>query len=387
MNEEKNKSYRSAQAASYGMGNYETVNKIYDECRFNSSQGHGFAAERANDHIDKLTGHFSRIVGDNNAANGPDRWVNGVCYQTKYYSTARGSINAGFENNGSGTYRYMQGPFKPMKLEVPSDQYEQAVEIMREKIENGQVPGIKDPQKANDLIKRGYISYDQSVKIAKAGTIESIVYDAASGAVIGLAAGGISFTLTCAIAMLCGEDFEDAKKLGINNSIEAGKRSALTALFAGQLSKSAFNSALIPGSKALAGLLGPETSAAIVNSFRIGPDIFGAAAVNGCAKILRGNILSSVAALGVFTAMDAVKYAKKEITGKQLSHRAAGNAATIAAGSAGFLLGQAIIPIPVIGGLIGSFIAGATSGCIVNDTTYLLEEINPMIVENTSTAD
>ena len=48
------------------IGHYGTINKGYDEERFHSKQGHGFAAERANDLYDKLTGHKSQIVGDDN---------------------------------------------------------------------------------------------------------------------------------------------------------------------------------------------------------------------------------------------------------------------------------------------------------------------------------
>lgn len=40
--------------------------------RFNSKQGHGFAAERANTRIDLLYGREASILGDNNAKNGPD---------------------------------------------------------------------------------------------------------------------------------------------------------------------------------------------------------------------------------------------------------------------------------------------------------------------------
>ncbi len=368
------KKERGINAASYSMGNYGTVNKLFEETRFNSAQGHGFAAERANDHIDKLTGHFTKIVGDDNAANGPDRWVNGFYFQTKYYSTARGSVNAGFENNGAGTYRYLTAFNKPMKLEVPADQYDKAVEVMEEKIRNGQIPGINNPDRASELIKKGYVSYEQSVRIAKAGTIESIVYDSASGAVIGLAAGGISYTLTCAIAMLNGEKIENAKKVALINGMAAGKRSALTAVVASQIAKTGINSALIPGSEMVAGAFGTEASATVVNAFRSGANIYGAAALNGCAKLIRGNIITASAAVGVLTAIDAVRCAKKEITKEELLHRAAGNTATVTAGSIGFILGQTVIPIPIIGGLIGSFIAGTTTGCIVKDATNLIEE-------------
>ena len=43
----------SAEAAGIGMGNYGNVNKLYEEEKFHSRQGHGFSAERANHFYDK----------------------------------------------------------------------------------------------------------------------------------------------------------------------------------------------------------------------------------------------------------------------------------------------------------------------------------------------
>lgn len=52
--------------------------------KFQAAQGHGFAAEQANNLHDILTGKDAKIVGGDNAKDGPDRMVNGVNIQTKY---------------------------------------------------------------------------------------------------------------------------------------------------------------------------------------------------------------------------------------------------------------------------------------------------------------
>lgn len=52
--------------------------------KFQATQGHGFAAEQANNLHDILTGKDAKIVGGDNAKDGPDRMVNGVNIQTKY---------------------------------------------------------------------------------------------------------------------------------------------------------------------------------------------------------------------------------------------------------------------------------------------------------------
>ena len=64
--------------------------------------------------------------------------------QTKYYSSPESSVNAAFEN---GQYRY-----PGMKLEVPKDQYDKAVQIMRERISSGKVPGVTDPNMAEQIV-------------------------------------------------------------------------------------------------------------------------------------------------------------------------------------------------------------------------------------------
>ena len=48
-----------------------------------------------------------------------------------------------------------------MQLEVPSDQYEEAIRIMEEKIRNGQVPGCKNPKDASKIIRKGNITLNR----------------------------------------------------------------------------------------------------------------------------------------------------------------------------------------------------------------------------------
>ena len=352
--------------AGYAAGDFVAVNKLFDEERFNASQGHGFAAERANNLADQATGHIAKVVGDDNAKNGADRWVNGTLIQTKYYATARGSINACFEDGGAGKYRYTDLFFRPMKVEVPSDQYDSAVAVMKEKILNGQIPGVHDPERASALVVKGHCSYEQAVCVAKAGTVESLTYDAATGMVAGLAAGGISATVSYLLAKAGDKSKEESREKAIKSGVSVGTKAAATTVVAGQLSKTGLNSALTGGSELVASAMGPQASAAIVNAFRSGSNIYGAAAVKSCAKLLRGNVITGCAMAAVLSAGDAVKLCNKEITGEQFTKKAAGNVAMISAGKAGFIMGQTLIPIPVVGGLIGSFVAGAVAGKVTD---------------------
>ena len=80
---------------------------------------------------------------------------------------------------------------KPMLIEVPSNKYDDAIRAMEEKIRRGQVEGISNPEEAKNIIRKGHFTYEQAINIAKAGTIESITYDAVNGSVIATVIAGV----------------------------------------------------------------------------------------------------------------------------------------------------------------------------------------------------
>src|SRR5690606_5741386 len=137
--------------------------------RMLGSRGHGIAAERANDLIDKALGKDAVILGDDNSKNGADRLVNGDTIQTKYCASGGKAISECFED---GKFRYIQNG-KPMQIEVPKDKYDQAVQSMRDRIDRGDLKelGITDPNQANSIIRKGNVTYKTAQRIAKAGTI------------------------------------------------------------------------------------------------------------------------------------------------------------------------------------------------------------------------
>ena len=159
------------------------VGKSYVEEKFHGARGHGFAAERANNLHDNIMGKNAYIVGDGNEKNGADRIVNGINIQSKYCASGSKCVRECFDSNGN--FRYYNDPKNfqdPMQIEVPSDKYEDAVRAMQERINKGQVPGVKD---AKEIIRKGNVTYEQAKNIAKAGTIESLTYDSVNGIKIG----------------------------------------------------------------------------------------------------------------------------------------------------------------------------------------------------------
>lgn len=367
-----------AQAGGISFGTYRTTNKLYDEENFHANQGHGFAAEKANDLYDKITGH--KIVpnaGADNAKDGFDRIVDGIQIQTKYYRTGKDCIDACFGEDGRFRY-YNTNTGEPMQIEVPLDKYDAAVHTMEDKIRNGKVEGVSDPKVAKDIVRKGHFTYEQARKIAKSGTVESITYDSVKGAVVAGSAFGITSILTFATSVWGGEDFDVALKNSIYSGVRVGGTAFITSVLSSQLSKAGLNSILVASSENFIAFLGPKASAVLANAFRSGKKIYGIAATKHAAKVLRGNVISSGVSFVVLSTFDVADIVRRRISGKQLVKNLANSAATIGGGSAGWIGGSAIgsMILPgagaVVGGLIGSIAAGSVAG---KSTNHLMGKV------------
>ena len=157
--------------------------------------------------------------------------------------------------------------------------------------------------------------------------------------------------------------------------MKVGGISFVTAIFAGQLSKAGLNSLLVGSSEAVVRVMGPKTSALLVNAFRQGKNIYGAAAMKSASKLLRGNIITGSASVVILSAGDVVNIFRGRISGKQLFKNVTNTASSVAGGTAGWVGGAAAgaaigsaVPIigtavgGVIGGLAGAFGGGALAG-------------------------
>jgi hypothetical protein len=188
-----------------GSGSYRSSINYADNVVLGAKRGHGFAAEKANHLKDVFRGEDAKIIGGDNAKNGADRLVNGIEIQTKYCASGSKCVSECFTN---GKFRYFNSDGTPMKIEVPSDAYESAVQAMKERIKKGQVKGVTDPSQAKEIVKKGSFTYQQVRNIAKFGTIESLTYDAANGVRLAGSAMGISVAISFAIATWNGKDWE-----------------------------------------------------------------------------------------------------------------------------------------------------------------------------------
>ena len=127
-----------------------------------------------------------------------------------------------------------------MKIEVPADQYSQAIEYMKTRISNGQVPGASDPNMAYDIIRKGKLTYNQALNLAKAGTIESITFDVATGAVTCLSAFGISSVAAFAQVFWVTKDYKKAAKSALYTGIQVYGLAFAGGIIASQISRTSF---------------------------------------------------------------------------------------------------------------------------------------------------
>ena len=374
-----------AKMGGLGIGAYRTVNTQYEEEKFHARQGHGFAAERSNDLYDRLTGHKAKIVGDDNAKNGADRIVDGVQIQSKYCASGKGCIDACFDEKG---FRYYMNNGKPMQVEVPSDKYDEAVKAMEDKIRQGKVEGVTDPEEAKKIVRKGHFTYAQAKNIAKAGTIESLTYDSVKGMVTAASAFGVTATITLATSLWNGDDFDEAMKLATYSGLKVGGTAFVTSVLAAQLSKAGLNSAMVSSSEAIVSMMGPKASAMLVNAFRSGAKpIYGAAAMKSAAKLLRGNIITSGVTFVVMSSADVINIFQGKISGKQLFKNMVNTASTIGGGTGGWMAGAAagstILPGvgTIIGGIAGSMIGGAAAGKVSSGIMngFIEDDANEMI--------
>lgn len=339
--------------------------------RYHTKGGHGFAAEDVNTLVDRAFGRASRIISASNQANGADRLVDGVLVQSKYCATPVETIRAAFDAQGG--YRY-----SGQELEVPRDQYEACVELMSERISEGRVPGVTERADAEKLVRQGTVTYEQARNIARAGTVESLIYDAANQAVTCGAALSISAAVTYAQQRRRGVSRRDAAL----SAVGSGAMSGLSTLIVGVLSAQVLRTALAAKATVLvrgllkAAVAGSGSGRQVVESIArasLGRAVHGAAAVNHVSKLFRTNALTGVITLGVTCTPDFYRAAlKRSISWRQFTKNALANSGGVAGGTVGWFggatagaaVGTAVAPGvgTTIGGIVGGIVGSLGGG-------------------------
>lgn len=360
---------------------------VEQKASINTPAGHGEMAEEAITLADRFLGLDATVVGRDNAKDGADRVVNDIFIQTKYYNSARGSLEACFRPE-DGMYRYMKDG-QPMQLEVPKDQYERVLQGFERKIEQGKVPGVTDPKEARKIVRKGRLTYNQAVNLTKPGTIESLTYDAMTGAVMCSCAFGITFVATVFLTWRKTGDIKQAAKAGMSAGIQVFGISFVQHMVVSQIARTGLANALLAPSQYVVGKLGYQASATIVNGIRALSGkgaIYGAAASKHLAKILRSNVITSALTFAVFSIPETYNLASKKISAAQYTKNMSVLIGSIAGGAGGAVVagvaaakiagaaGTAVAPgvgtaVGIAGGFVGG-IVGAKAVDVVGDILH-----------------
>lgn len=270
--------------------------------KYHTLGGHGFAAEDVNTLIDRLTAKKAEVVGVSNQLHGADRLVDGVLIQSKYYASPSQTVRAAFGPEGAFLY-------EGQVLEVPRDQFSECVELMAERIADGQVPNVSNPAEAEKLVRQGAVTYEQAKNVARAGTVESLIFDAGTQCVSCVSVFSVAAAVTFAQQRWSGKSSKEAAKAAVGSASASGLSTLIIGVLSAQILRTKVAAAATVTVRGLlkATVSGPGPGREIVECVAkasLGKAVHGAAAVNHVAKLLRTNAVTGVIALGVTSAPD-----------------------------------------------------------------------------------
>lgn len=321
----------------------------------NGARGHGYAAEYANNALDRITGKNVKNVAQElengkQIKHGADKIINSVEIQTKYYKTAEESIGAAFVHKKA---IYIDKHGNMMQIEVPRDQYQKALKLMQKRIDSGQVTGAQTGDSAEKYLKKGWFTYEQSHNIAKAGTIEGIGVDMLNGSITSMYSTSFSGIMVFAAEIWNGKSPKDAVHSSFEVTYKIFGKSIFLYTMTMQLSRKEFANLFTKNftkdmlSKGFEGIQNPIYFIAdkLANSIN--------------KSVWMSNIgLKSVSARGIIsnTIMGLVTFApdiSRALSGKISKKQLLKNSSVSSSAIIGSTVGQAIIPIPVFGSILG----------------------------------
>lgn len=382
-------------AATSGLYNANAQDVAFDAAygAAQGNKGHGNFAEKAGVRIDRLNGNKTEWVGPDNRKDGADKIVNNKAVQCKYCSSASSSVSNCFRTNkttGAKEFRYYDLNGKPMQVEVPKDQYEKAVESFERRIKKGEVPGVTDPAEARNIIRKGDLTYQQAKNLAKAGTVESITYDAVTGAINCSAIGGISALVSFGVTYWRTKDIKKAAENALSTGVKVFGVSFVGGILSAQLARTSAPVMLKPASDALEKALGYKNVQFFINSLRSLQGkgaISGVAASNSFVKALQANVISQGVFFAVFSAADTYRVMANKISGSQYAKNlvslatgmvgaaASSVGAGAVAGEIGRKMGKKVHPkLGQVIGLAAGFAGGTVSSMAAHFVGNLFKE-------------
>ena len=252
---------------------------------------------------------------------------------------------------------------------------------MRKRIAEGKVPGLSNSADAEKIVKQGTVTYRQARNIARAGNIESLMFDTKTQTVTCTYVFAISFAINFAQGRWRGQSAEDAMKRAFGSAFATGGTTLIIGVVSAQLLRT--RAAAIGAVTVRKGMrvvshtnIGRHAIHRIAAG-SLGKPIYGGAATSHVSKLLRSNAITLVAATAMMTAPDFYRAAfDGSISWQQFTKNLSVNAAGIAGGVGGWMGGAAVggaagSAFPIVGTAAGAIvggIAGALGGGFVTSS-------------------
>jgi hypothetical protein len=337
--------------------------------KYHTLCGHGFTAEDANAMRDLWLGRSVKRVGTSNTLNGPDRISAGVAVQTKYCASASASLKATF--GADRQYRYPR-----QVLEVPPEQADDVVAALALAITEGRMGEVTDPALAGSLVRKGSVSHEQSRRIARKANRDSLTFDARLHAANAAISAGISFGADIFNSRQKGRARRHRAAQAVSAAAVAGTKTLFTGVVTSQLLRT-------QGARKMTVMMRRGVRVAVRTSVgrkavnavagaSLGKAAVGAAAVIHCSKLMRSSMVGGTVTLVVGIVPNIGRAMVGKMTWSQLGRNSVEDAASTAAGMAGwtlcytfgsiacatFLTGGAVLVGAALIGTVGAAAAG-----------------------------
>ncbi|WP_104707459.1 hypothetical protein [Helicobacter ailurogastricus] len=319
----------------------------------NPKTGHGWMAEILNNRIDVKAGKDAQIVGGDNAKGGADRLVDGMEVQSKYYESAEKSLDAYFYSKDSqgNEIVYLDRNGKPMSLEIPKDQYDEALKLIDEGKYDEKLAkmGTTKEEFKEDLIPG--VSTQEAKNTAKFFTKESLEFDSERAGIVARTSLGVSFVCNTALLLLRGDDVKDALKSALLASMLNASKSFVVSIMAMQAQRIGALDNLLK-SVINFDFKGNRIGRGLAQISGAGKGISQNAAAN---TVLRSSVVTAGVTIILNSGMEVIQLARGKISGMQCFKNIMVGGVQVVGATAGALAGAAMT----------GFVTGATSGSVI----------------------
>lgn len=252
-------------------------------------------------------------------------------------------------------------------LEIPRDQYEQAVRLVNlDRVSEGAEVGDSGSERIC-RIRQGTVTYSQALRVAQGGRISGVAVEAGTEVVHAECPCGISFAIDFARARWAGADEGTSVVLALSTNLNAGPTSAIGGVLAagGPDDRARFRSVAAGG--AFSGLASsPISRAALDRATYTLSSLAGGGSSGQLGALAAANPVTATLAMGVAN-LDFYRAAlARSISWKQYTKNTVVKTSAILGGASGWASGAALgsgLGGP-FGALIGAIVGGLSGGSL-----------------------